>query len=81
MFYGELKGLHPKPEAVNADILRLAIFSKGSLDQLHSTLVQGPPLLTFLSMERDITFFLGTKVDNSIVHFRLSSVKLTIAFN
>jgi len=76
VFYGELKGLHPKPAAVNTDILRLAIFSKDSLDQLHSTLVRGPPLLTFLSMGRDVTFFLGTKVDNTIVHIRLSNVRL-----
>ncbi|KAF8922792.1 hypothetical protein BGZ58_003778 [Dissophora ornata] len=76
VFYGELKGLHPKSAAVNTDILRLAIFSKDSLDQLHSTLVEGPPLLTFLSVGRDVTFFLGTKIDNTIVHCRLSAVRL-----
>jgi len=76
VFYGELKGLHPKTEAVDTDILRLAIFSKDSLDHLQNTLVQGPPLLTFLSVGPDVTFFLGTKVDNTIVHCRLSTVRL-----
>ncbi|KAF8948405.1 hypothetical protein BGZ47_005178 [Haplosporangium gracile] len=76
VFYGELKGLHPKTEAVNTDILRLAIFSKDSLDQLHNTLVYGPPLLTFQAVGRDITFFLATKVDNTIVHIHLSTVNL-----
>ncbi|CAO3563792.1 unnamed protein product [Mortierella alpina] len=76
VFYGELKGPHPKTAAVNTDILRLAIFSKDSLDQLHNMLVQGPPLLTFQSVGRDVTFFLGTKVDNTIVHVHLSTVRL-----
>ncbi|KAK3810542.1 MAG: hypothetical protein J3R72DRAFT_78610 [Linnemannia gamsii] len=76
VYYGELKGLHPSTEAVNTDILRLAIFTKDSLDQLHNTLVQGPPLLTFQAVGRDVTFFLGTKIDNTIVHVRLSTVKL-----
>ncbi|KAG0275245.1 hypothetical protein BGZ95_009031 [Linnemannia exigua] len=40
LYYGELKGLHPSIEAVNTDILRLAIFTKDSLDQLHNTLAQ-----------------------------------------
>lgn len=71
VFYGELKGFHPKPAAVDTDILRLAISSKDSLDQLHSTLAQGPPLLTILSVGRDVTFFLGIKVDNTIVHVHL----------
>ncbi|KAF9176750.1 hypothetical protein BGZ51_009712, partial [Haplosporangium sp. Z 767] len=76
VFYGELKGLHPSAAAVNTDLLRLAIFSKDSLDHLHNTLEQGPPLLTFQTVGRDVVFFLGTKINNSIVHARLSSVKL-----
>ncbi|KAF9287533.1 hypothetical protein BGZ68_001689 [Mortierella alpina] len=76
VFYGELKGLHPKAEAVNTDILRLAIFSKDSLDHLHNTLVHGPPLLTFQAVGRDVTFFLATKIDNTIVHTHLSTVNL-----
>ncbi|GJJ79236.1 hypothetical protein EMPS_11640 [Entomortierella parvispora] len=76
VFYGELKGLHPKAATVNTDILRLAIFSKDTLDHLHNTLVRGPPLLTFLSVGSDVTFYLATKVDNTIVHCRLSHVCL-----
>ncbi|KAG0059944.1 hypothetical protein BGZ90_004269, partial [Linnemannia elongata] len=76
VFYGELKGPRPKTEAVNTDILRLAIFSKDSLDQLHNTLVHGPPLLTFQAVGRDVTFFLATKIDNTIVHVHLSTINL-----
>ncbi|KAG9065427.1 hypothetical protein KI688_002752 [Linnemannia hyalina] len=63
-------------KAVNTDILRLAIFSKDSLDVLHNTLEQGPPLLTFQTVGLDVTFFLGTKINNTIVHIQLSTVKL-----
>lgn len=54
------------------DILRHAIISKDSLDQLYNTLVHGPPLLTFQVVGRDVTFFLAIKIDNTIVHFHLS---------
>ncbi|KAF9176662.1 hypothetical protein BGZ51_009870 [Haplosporangium sp. Z 767] len=76
IFYGELKGPHPPPAAVNIDLLRLAIFTKDALDHLHKTLEQGPPLVTFQAVGRDVTFFLGAKIDNTVVHAYLSSVKL-----
>ncbi|KAK3808185.1 MAG: hypothetical protein J3R72DRAFT_499332 [Linnemannia gamsii] len=76
VFYGELKGPHPSPAAVSTDLLRLAIFSKDSLDQLHNTLELGPPLVTFQTVGRDVNFFLGAKVNNTVVHVRLSTVKL-----
>ncbi|KAG0316768.1 hypothetical protein BGZ99_006703 [Dissophora globulifera] len=76
VFYGECKGLHPPTAAVNTDLLRLAIFSKDSLDQLHNTLEQGPPLLTFQTVGCEVTFFLATKINNTVVHVRLSTVKL-----
>ncbi|KAG0344255.1 hypothetical protein BG004_004612 [Podila humilis] len=76
VFYGELKGPRPSLAAVNTDLLRLAIFTKDSLDQLHNTLEKGPPLVTFQTVGREVTFFLGTKIDNTVVHSGLSSVKL-----
>ncbi|KAF8927570.1 hypothetical protein BGZ47_002088, partial [Haplosporangium gracile] len=76
VFYGELKGPTPKAATVNTDVLRLAVFSKDSLDQAHKVLVQGPPLLTFQTVGRDVTFFLAAKISNTIVHTRLSSVRL-----
>ncbi|KAF9919439.1 hypothetical protein FBU30_011029 [Linnemannia zychae] len=76
VFFGELKGTNPKTATVNADILRLAIFSKDSLDRLHNVLVRGPLLLTFQSVGCDVTFFLGAKIDNTIVHVNLSTVKI-----
>ncbi|KAF9536834.1 hypothetical protein EC957_009586 [Mortierella hygrophila] len=76
VFYGELKGPTPKAAAVNTDVLRLAVFSKDSLDQAHKVLAQGLPLLTFQTVGRDVTFFLAAKISNTIVHTRLSSVRL-----
>ncbi|KAF9121531.1 hypothetical protein BGX30_002498 [Mortierella sp. GBA39] len=76
IFYGELKGPAPKTAAVNTDILRLAVFSKDSLDQVHNVVVEGPPLLTFQTVGRDVTFFLAAKVDNTVVHLHLSTVRL-----
>ncbi|KAG9068733.1 hypothetical protein KI688_011016 [Linnemannia hyalina] len=74
VFYGELKGPHPSPAAVSTDLLE--IFSKDALDQLHHTLEQGPPLVNFQTVGRDVTFFLGAKINNTVVHVRLSTVKL-----
>lgn len=76
IFYGELKGPTPKTAAVNTDVLRLAVFSKDSLDQVHNVVVEGPPLLTFQTVGRDVTFFLAAKVDNTVVHLHLSTVRL-----
>ena len=76
VFYGELKGPTPKAAAINTDVLRLAVFSKDSFDQAHKVLVQGPPLLTFQTVGRDVTFFLAAKISNTIVHTRLSFVRL-----
>ncbi|KAK3838885.1 MAG: hypothetical protein J3R72DRAFT_448111 [Linnemannia gamsii] len=76
IFYGELKGPSPKTAAVNTDVLRLAVFSKDSLDQVQNVVVEGPPLLTFQTVGRDVTFFLAAKVDNTVVHLHLSTVRL-----
>ncbi|KAF9421052.1 hypothetical protein BGZ76_004011 [Entomortierella beljakovae] len=76
VFFGEMKGMHPGLEAVNTDVLRLAIFTKDSLDLLHNTLERAPPLVTFQTVGSEIVFFLGARVNNTIVHMRLSTVKL-----
>ncbi|KAF8942378.1 hypothetical protein BGZ47_006546 [Haplosporangium gracile] len=47
VYYGELKERTTSPEAAAADILRLAIFTKNSLDHLQGTLELTPPLMTF----------------------------------
>jgi hypothetical protein len=59
IFYGELKGPTPKTAAINANVLRLAVFSKDSLDQVHIVVVEGAPLLTFQTVGHDVTFFFG----------------------
>ncbi|KAF9188112.1 hypothetical protein BGZ49_003979 [Haplosporangium sp. Z 27] len=76
VFFGELKGTRPSSESVNTDILRLAIFSKDSLDLFHNNLERCPPLLTFQTTGPDVVFFLGAKIENTIIHGRLSNVKL-----
>ncbi|KAF9157107.1 hypothetical protein BGX20_004109 [Mortierella sp. AD010] len=76
VFFGEIKGTHPCSEAVNTDILRLAIFTKDSLDLLHNALERGPPLVTFQTVGSNVVFFLGARVNNTIVHMRLSTVRL-----
>ncbi|KAF9344809.1 hypothetical protein BGX26_003866 [Mortierella sp. AD094] len=81
VFYGELKGLHPTTAGVNTDLLRLAIFTKDSLDQLHNTLEQGPPLLTFQAKGCSVSFFLGAKVSNTIIHAHLSTITLPSRLN
>jgi len=76
VFYSELKGLNPSLAKVKTDMLCLAIFTKDVLDQLHKTYEQELPLLTFQTVGRDVTFFLGAKIDNTGVYACLSSVKL-----
>ncbi|KAF9206503.1 hypothetical protein BGZ49_002320 [Haplosporangium sp. Z 27] len=75
VFFGEMKGMRPGLKAVNTDILRLAIFTKDSLDLLHNTLERGPPLVTFQTEGSNVVFFLGARVNNTIVHMRLSTVR------
>ncbi|KAF9292518.1 hypothetical protein BGZ88_006324, partial [Linnemannia elongata] len=81
IYYGELKGRTTTPEAAAADILRLSIFTKDSLDHLQGTLEVTPPLITFQSVGRNVTFFLGAKIDNTVVHGRLSAVALPTNLN
>src|SRR5690348_11730841 len=76
VFYGELKGPTPKAAAINTDVLRIAVFSKDSLDQARKVLAQGLLLLTFQTLGRNVTCFLAAKISNTIVHTRLSSVRL-----
>ncbi|KAH7057800.1 hypothetical protein BKA57DRAFT_447762 [Linnemannia elongata] len=81
IYYGELKGRTTSPEAAAADILRLSIFTKDSLDHLQGTLEVTPPLITFQSVGRNVTFFLGAKIDNTVVHGRLLAVALPTNLN
>ncbi|KAG0344748.1 hypothetical protein BG004_004200 [Podila humilis] len=61
VFYSELKGPNATLAAVNTDLLRLAIFTKDSLDHLHAILEKGPPLVTFQTVGREVTFFWAPK--------------------
>ncbi|KAF9176339.1 hypothetical protein BGZ51_000912, partial [Haplosporangium sp. Z 767] len=75
-YFGELKGPYPRTLSRNADLLRLAVFTKDSIDPFSNELEQDPPILSFQSVGRSVTFFLGAKVDNTVVHARLSEVSL-----
>jgi len=75
-YYGELKGPHPRSISKDTDLLRLAAFTKDALDLFCNKLEQDPPILSFQPVGRCVTFFLGAKVDNTVVHARLSEILL-----
>ncbi|KAF9999656.1 hypothetical protein BGZ79_006745 [Entomortierella chlamydospora] len=75
-YFGELKGLHPTTLSLNSDLLRLAVFTKDSLDVLLRVLERDPPVVSFRTVGGTVRFFLGAKVDNTIVHINLSDVQL-----
>ncbi|KAG0088514.1 hypothetical protein BGZ92_006066, partial [Podila epicladia] len=75
-YYGELKGMHPSTQSKNADSLRLAIFTKDSLDGLRRFLHEDLPLLSFRSVGPDVAFFLGAKIANTVVHARISNLTM-----
>ncbi|KAF9176232.1 hypothetical protein BGZ50_001305, partial [Haplosporangium sp. Z 11] len=75
-YFGELKGPYPRTLSRNADLLRLAVFTKDSIDPFSNELEQDPPISSLQSVGRSVTFFLGAKVDNTVVHARLSEVSL-----
>ncbi|KAF9547672.1 hypothetical protein EC957_008029 [Mortierella hygrophila] len=52
-YYGELKGMHPSTLSRNADTLRIAIFTKDSLELLR-VLEEDLPLISFRSVGPDI---------------------------
>ncbi|KAF9377776.1 hypothetical protein BGX21_003103 [Mortierella sp. AD011] len=76
LYYGELKSTSPPTEESNTDRLRIAIFTKDSLDQLDKKLASPPPVLSFQAIGGVVTFYLGAKVGNMIVHSKLSTITL-----
>ncbi|KAF9274328.1 hypothetical protein BGZ88_003111 [Linnemannia elongata] len=75
-YYGELKGMHPSTLSRNADTLRIAVFTKDSLDELLRVLEVDLPLISFQSVGPDVVFFLGAKITNTVVHTRISNLKM-----
>ncbi|KAF9363154.1 hypothetical protein BGX34_004773 [Mortierella sp. NVP85] len=76
LYYGELKTVHTTQEDINTDRLRIATLTKDSLDHMESTLVHTPPILSFQAIGGSITFYIGGKIENVIVHSKLSTVIL-----
>ncbi|KAF9276174.1 hypothetical protein BGZ74_003738 [Mortierella antarctica] len=75
-YYGELKGMRPSTQSKNADSLRIAIFTKDSLDDLHRFLEDDLPLLSFRSVGPDIAFFIGAKIANTVIHAKISDLTM-----
>ncbi|KAF9203682.1 hypothetical protein BGZ59_001489 [Podila verticillata] len=75
-YYGELKGMHPSTQSKNADSLRIAIFTKDSLDDLDRILEDDLPLLSFRSVGPDVAFFIGAKIANTVIHARISDLTM-----
>ncbi|KAF9118038.1 hypothetical protein BGW39_001559, partial [Mortierella sp. 14UC] len=76
LYYGELKAKNPRIEDSNTDRLRIAIFTKDSLDQLDRKLASPPPVISFQAIGGVVTFYIGAKVGNVIVHSKLSTITL-----
>ncbi|KAG0248069.1 hypothetical protein BG011_000557 [Mortierella polycephala] len=81
LYYGELKSSNPRAEDSNTDRLRIAIFTKDSLDQLDRKLTSPPPVLSFQAVGGVVTIYLGAKVGNAIVHAKLSTITLPSQLN
>lgn len=76
LYYGELKPKNPWAEDSNTDHLRISIFTKDSIDQLDRKLVNPPPVISFQAIGGVVTFYIGAKVGNVIVHSKLSTITL-----
>jgi hypothetical protein len=76
LYYGELKTAHTTQEDINTDRLRIATFTKDTLDHMESTLVHTPPILSFQAIGGSITFYIGGKIENVIIHSKLSTIVL-----
>ncbi|KAF9896810.1 hypothetical protein BX616_006714 [Lobosporangium transversale] len=73
---GRTRKVALETKSKGADLLRLAVFTKDALDLLSNELEQDSPILSFQSISHVVTFYLGAKIDNTIVHTRLSEVNL-----
>lgn len=60
----------------NTNHLRIAIFTKDFLDQLDRKLVSHPPVISFQAIGGAVTYYIGAKVDNVIIHSKLSTITL-----
>lgn len=76
LYYGELKPKNPRAEDSNTDRLRISIFSKDSLDQLDRKLASPPPVVSFQAIGGIVTFYIGAKVGNVVLHSKLSTITL-----
>ncbi|KAK3820451.1 MAG: hypothetical protein J3Q66DRAFT_171061 [Benniella sp.] len=81
LYYGELKTAHATQEDINTDRLRVATFTKDSLDHMESTLIHTPPILSFQAIGGSVTFYIGAKIQNVIVHSKLSTIVFPTKLN
>ncbi|ORZ27238.1 hypothetical protein BCR41DRAFT_151879 [Lobosporangium transversale] len=76
VYYGEIKGTRPTIQSKNADSLRIAIFTKDSLDSLLPGLEEDLPLISFQSVGPEIVFFLGAMIGNTVIHAKISELRM-----
>jgi len=68
--------MHPSTLSRNTHTLRIAVFTKDSLDELLRVLEVDLPLISFRSVGPDVVFSLGAKITNTVVHTRISNLKM-----
>ncbi|KAG0327037.1 hypothetical protein BGZ99_008487 [Dissophora globulifera] len=78
VYYGEIKLSRTGVEEQNTDRLRIAIFSKDALDHFERTLERAPPVVSFQVVGRKVVFFFAVKIDNTILHCKLSSFSVPV---
>ncbi|KAK3814103.1 MAG: hypothetical protein J3Q66DRAFT_441776 [Benniella sp.] len=81
IYYGEIKVAKTSVEEQQADRLRLAIFSKDALDLLERTLESTPPVISFQIVGQQVEFFYAVKIDNTILHCKLSSFAMPVTLD
>ncbi|KAF9365665.1 hypothetical protein BGX34_009096 [Mortierella sp. NVP85] len=81
IYYGEIKVAKTSVEEQHADRLRLAIFSKDALDLFERTLRSTPPVISFQVVGQQVEFFYAVKIDNTILHCKLSSFSMPVTLD
>jgi len=81
IYYGEIKVARTSVEEQHADRLRLAIFSKDALDLFERSLKSTPPVISFQIVGQQVEFFYAVKIDNTILHCKLSSFSMPVTLD
>lgn len=80
IYYGEIKVGKTSVEEQHTDRLRLAIFCKDALD-LFERILESTPVVSFQVVGRKVEFFYAVKIDNTILHCKLSSFSMPVTLD